>query len=177
MAWMLKQLLPEQKDLQERTRNNLTLMDETLQVMRRIAHDLRPAILDDFGLKAVIEHQVGEFNQRMNSPCFCELELNTEDIGMDDKRDTVLFRILQEALTNVARYAQADKVKVSLSTLDSQLVLSIEDDGTGIRKERRRHSDSIGIIGMRGRCEAIGGKFQIETIDGGGTRVICMVPL
>ena len=176
MAWMLKQLLPEQKDLQERARNDLTLMDETLQVMRRISHDLRPAMLDDFGLEAVIEHQVGEFNQRMNSPCFCELELNTEDIGLDNKRDTVLFRILQEALTNVARYAQADKVKVTLSTLDSQLVLSIEDDGTGIRKERRRHSTSIGIIGMRERCEAIGGEFQIENIDGGGTRVICMVP-
>ncbi len=88
----------------------------------------------------------------------------------------MLFRILQEALTNVARYAQADKVKVTLSALDSQLVLSIEDDGTGIRKERRRHSTSIGIIGMRERCEAIGGEFQIENIDGGGTRVLCMVP-
>ena len=100
------------------------------------------------------------------------------DIGLDNKRDTVVFRVLQEALSNVVRHAQADKVKVSLSTLDSQLVLSVEDNGIGIdKKEITSKKDSFGIISMRERCQAIGGEFQIEAIDEGGTRVICIVPL
>lgn len=178
MAWMLEHLSPEQKDLQDRARSNLTMMDETLQAVRRISQELRPAMLDELGLEAAIEHQVEEFNQRTGADCLCELEFNAKDIGLDNKRDTVVFRVLQESLTNVVRHAQAEYVKVTLSTLDSKLALIVEDNGVGIDKEKKRRlSDSIGIIGMRERCEAIGGTFQIAAIDAGGTRVICSVPL
>lgn len=178
MSWILEHLSPEQKDLQERVRNHLRIMDETLQAAMHISHDLRPAILDELGLEAAIECQVEEFNQRTGADCLCELEVNAKDIGLENTRDTVVFRVLQESLTNVVRHAQADHVKVSLTTLDSQLVLSVEDNGIGMEKrEKTSHRDSFGIIGMHERCEAIGGKLEIETIDGGGTRLICSVPL
>lgn len=175
LSWILEHLSPKQKDIKERVLGDIVLMDQTLQAVRRISHNLRPIILDELGLEAAIEYQVEEFNQRMGKTCPCELELNAKKIGLDNKRDTAVFRVLQEALINVAQHAQANLVKVTLSTLESLLLLCVEDNGIGLDLTGKK--DTFGIIGMYERCHAIGGEFQIEVVDGGGTRIICSVPL
>jgi len=176
LAWILEKMPKHNKALTVRAQAALLLVDEMLETIQSISHSLRPSMLDELGLEAAIEWQVLEFSR--HTGCRNKMELMTKEIGIDNTRDTVVFRVLQESLTNVARHAQADQVEVSLSALDAQLVLRVEDNGIGIDNEEKISSeDAFGILGMHERCEAIGGKFQIEAIKGGGTWVICTVPL
>ena len=175
LSWMLERLPPRKKELVERARAALLLVDETLDTVRRLSHDLRPAMLDDLGLEAAIEWQVEEFARRAG--CRCSVELKAGEIGLDNERDIVVFRILQEALTNVTRHAAADKVKVSLQSPDGHLVLEVADNGRGISEEEMRSSESIGLIGMRERAGAMGGRLNISRGGKGGTVVSVDVPL
>ncbi|MBI2992627.1 MAG: PAS domain-containing protein [Gammaproteobacteria bacterium] len=175
LAWMLDRLPRDRPELAERALSALTLADQTLDTVRRMSHDLRPAMLDDLGLEAAMEWQVSEFSRRTG--CRCRIDLRAGPIGLDNERDTTVFRVLQEALTNVARHAAADELKVTLRAPNERLMLEVTDNGRGISDEAIRSNESIGLIGMRERVGALGGRINITRGRKGGTIVHMEMPL
>ena len=145
------------------------LVDRTIRTVQQISSQLRPPILDDLGLEAAIEWHVQEFAEW--SGCQCELGLRIGAMPRDRDRDIAIFRILQEALTNVARHARATVVRVHASRIDGEFVLEIEDDGVGIPPAKLAGQHSYGLTGMAERAEGLGGELQITVPPGRGTNV------
>jgi PAS domain S-box-containing protein len=150
------------------------LVDQTLETTRRISATLRPAVLDDLGLPAAIRWQAGEFTQRTGVPC--EARLPEEEISIGPAASLALFRILQEALTNVARHAQARHVRVALARDGEAAVLVVADDGRGYASEEISSRRSLGLVGMRERALALGGETIVTGEPGRGTTVRARVP-
>ncbi len=149
-------------------------IDEAIHTVRRIATELRPAILDHFGLVAAMEWMANEVSRRTGLECDCELEAG---LDIDKPLGITVFRIFQEALTNVARHAEAKMVQVRLWRHDGRLELTVQDDGHGIASDNREPSRSLGLIGMRERALDAGGAVSISGIPGRGTRVSAWFPL
>ena len=152
----------------------LKLVDETIQSVRRISTELRPAILDALGLVAAVEWAAGEFEARTGIKC--RLDLPTNDIVIDQERATALFRIFQETLTNVARHANASEVEVRLAKGEGNLTLEVHDNGKGITGEPLLSATSLGILGMQERALLLGGDFAIVSSPGEGTTVRVRIP-
>ena len=150
------------------------LIDRTLARVHTIVTELRPVVLDKFGLVAAIEWHAGEFHER--SGIVCELHLPTEEIPLDPERSTAVFRILQEALTNVARHANATKVIVELKNEAGSLILTVRDNGKGIDEKMIFAHHSIGLLGMRERALSFGGKTEVSRLPGRGTLVSVRIP-
>jgi signal transduction histidine kinase len=158
----------------ERVKTALALVDSMYLSFRQIAARLRPSILDDCGLAAGIEWLADEFEKRAG--CNCIIEVADIAVPSDELRDTALFRICQESLTNVLKHARATNVIVSLATKDGQIELVVEDDGTGDHSDPDTSQERIGVIGMQERAFAVGGEATVETGANGGTRVRVVVP-
>ncbi|MEJ2507152.1 MAG: ATP-binding protein, partial [Ignavibacteriaceae bacterium] len=107
----------------------------------------------------------------------CSLSLSTEEVEMEEEKSTAIFRIFQEALTNVMRHSSAKMVSISLQTVNSRMILKVNDNGTGINNEQLSDSKSLGIIGMKERALILGGEVIIEGIPGKGTEVKVEMPL
>lgn len=150
-------------------------VDATIQNIRRIATELRPAVLDSLGLVAAIEWQASEFQNRTGIPCRVKIDL--KEAIWDRNFSTVCFRIFQETLTNIIRHAQATRVEVHLAEHDGQLVLTVRDNGCGISEKEIVNSRSIGLIGMKERAAQVGGEVFFFGIPGKGTTVTMRVPL
>jgi signal transduction histidine kinase len=143
--------------------------------VRRIAANLRPSLLDDLGLSAAVEWLLEDFQKRTGVNC--ELEINFEELDFDSGICTALFRILQEAVTNVARYAQASELKVTLKDEDGVVFLSVTDDGIGFDIQEKQHNcKSFGLLGMRERVNALGGRFEMDSQVGMGTQLRAYIP-
>jgi signal transduction histidine kinase len=149
------------------------LIDHTLARVHTIVAELRPVVLD-VGLVAAIEWQTGEFQDR--SGIVCETHLPTEEIPLDPERSTAAFRILQEALTNVARHANATKVVVDLKSDNGSLILAVRDNGKGIDEKAIYAHNSMGLLGMRERALSFGGTAEVTALPGGGTLVSVRIP-
>ncbi len=158
-----------------RVASMLPLVDGMLTTVQHLSSQLRPAILDDLGLEAAIEWQAQEF-ERWN-PCRCMLDLQVGALTPDRDRDTAVFRILQESLTNAARHARATTIRIRGALDAGQLVLEIEDDGVGIPTSEIRSPHSLGLLGMRERARGIGGVIEIGRSAGHGTAISLHVPL
>jgi PAS domain S-box-containing protein len=152
----------------------LRLVDETIQAVRRISTELRPAILDAVGLVAAIEWAAGEFAARTGTKC--QLDLPQNDVVTDGERATALFRIFQETLTNVARHAKATEVNVRLDQGDRHLSLEVHDNGRGFSEDQLSGGGSLGILGMRERARLLGGDLTIAGALGMGTTVRVRIP-
>jgi PAS domain S-box-containing protein len=152
----------------------LKLVDETIQSVRRISTELRPAILDAVGLVAAVEWAAGEFEGRTGTQC--QLDLPREDIAIDQERATALFRIFQETLTNVVRHANATVVSVRLAKEDNNLTLRVHDNGKGVSEEQLSAGSSLGILGIRERALLLGGELTITGDPGEGTTVRVRIP-
>ena len=153
----------------------IDLIDRTIREVRRIGRELRPAVLDDLGLVAAIEWQAQEFQSRTGVRCRLEI---SPDIDIPDPAcSTAVFRIFQEALTNVARHAQATEVRVKLAMSAGQLDLKVEDNGRGITEGSLADPKSFGLVGMRERVLPWGGGVTIGSPDGGGTAVVVTIPI
>jgi PAS domain S-box-containing protein len=152
----------------------LEKVDETVQSVRRIATELRPAVLDALGLVAAIEWAAEEFEARTGTKC--RLELPPDDVVIDPERATAIFRIFQETLTNVARHAGATQVNVRLIQQNRGLVLEVHDNGKGITEQQLSASSSLGILGMRERALLLGGELSIKGEPGEGTTVTVRIP-
>src|SRR4029079_14243454 len=129
----------------------LQLIDDTVQMVRRIASDLRPGILDDFGLAAAIEWQLQDFCQRAGLEH--DYQSNVDELNLDPASSTALFRLFQETLTNVARHAQATRVTAELEVAEQELTLQVRDNGRGISTGEIGNSKSLGLLGMRERVQ------------------------
>jgi signal transduction histidine kinase len=178
--WLDRQLADtngatDQGEIHDKLDELLGTIDSTVSSVRRIATELRPSILDDFGLIAAIEWQVQEFERMSAIPC--DLRTNADEIDLDPSASTAVFRIFQETLTNVARHSHASTVDVQLTASENELVLTVMDDGVGIRPEDLRHKRSLGLLGMRERAKLAGGRINIGPLPEGGTEVKLHVPV
>src|SRR5688572_15729427 len=160
--------------LQRKIRTMTGVVDTTIDVVRRISAELRPSILDDLGLAAAVEWQAQQFQARTGITCVYDCYVS--HIELDMERSTAVFRIFQEALTNVLRHAHATRIEVSIEEDDGDLMLRIQDNGRGIRESERNSAGSLGLLGMRERAELVGGSVDIAGIQGTGTTVVLRVP-
>ena len=175
VAWLQKHTGPQQKDLLQKFRDMSDLVDTTIQGVRRIATELRPGMLDDLGLVPAMEWQLQEFQKR--SGIRCRFTSSLEEVALDAEETTVLFRILQETLTNVARHASATQVEVSLDEEQGYVRLRVLDNGRGISESEVNGSKSFGLLGMRERVLLRSGDFHIQGTPGQGTTVVIKLPL
>jgi len=149
-------------------------VDLTITSVQRIVTELRPAMLDDLGLVAAIEWQAQDFERRSGIICRCTA--GEEDVHVDRERATVVFRICQEALTNVARHAHATHVTIRFEEQADLLLLEVHDNGEGIPQEKISAPGSLGLLGMRERAALFGGQIDIIGRPGEGTRIILRLP-
>jgi signal transduction histidine kinase len=151
------------------------MLDEMVVLVRRIAADLRPGLLDDFGLAAAVDWQLQEFSKL--SGVSCALEAEIDESRLTPNQATAAFRILQESLTNVARHSQATEVRVQLRMDESGLRLLLQDNGRGLTPSEANRSRSLGLLGMRERAMELGGTVEISGSPGAGTAVQLWLPL
>lgn len=151
------------------------LVDDAIATMHEIVHELRPAVLDHLGLRAAIEWQLQDFQER--SKIECDFDSDLDDSDIDPARSTALFRILQETLTNATRHAQATHIQASLGKQDHALILQVRDNGKGISKEQIENVKTFGLAGMRERALVFGGDVVIEGSPGEGTVVTVRIPV
>jgi PAS domain S-box-containing protein len=161
--------------LREKFQTSMKLADLAITAIRRIASELRPSVLDDLGLVAAIEWQAQQFQSRTGIVCQCDCSL--EKVELTEEQSTAVFRILQEALTNVLRHALATRVDIKLNKEKAYLVLSISDNGKGITEREKSEQQSLGILGMRERAHLIGGELSITSAEGPGTVITVRVPI
>jgi len=150
-------------------------IDMTIAAMRRIAADLRPLALDDLGLAPALESLVNTFRQR--SGVACELALSHPDFDLSDAHATAVFRIVQEALTNVAKHARATAVEVNVLHEGDALVISVRDNGAGFAVDSARKPNSFGLLGLRERAYLLGGEVRVTSTPGSGTEIEVRLPL
>jgi len=176
LSWLGRQLARSRSELVralvEQTRSMVTLVDEAVETVRRTATDLRPQILDHLGLAAAIEWQAADFEKRTQIPC--EVTARVDPELLDPEVSTAVFRIVQEGLTNVARHADASRVRVSVHEQDGQLVVAVSDDGRGITEPER---SGLGLLGMRERARLLGGDLSVLGTPGRGTTIAMRLPL
>ncbi len=171
VRWLRPRLAPS-PELAHRLDEMTAQLDHLGKLVRRVATELRPQLLDDLGLHAAIEWQVGEFSRRTGLSCSTSLPEKPPDLGKD--AIAALFRVLQELLTNVARHAEARAVTVSLASDDDATTLIVRDDGRGMPAEIP--PTSLGVLGMRERMLSVGGELVTESRRGEGTTVRAKVP-
>jgi len=173
--WIRRKLPNTEDSLVEKTVTMSTLIDTTVQSVKRIISELRPRLLDDFGLSAAMEWQADEFMKRTGIQC--DIELEPEDIILDEARSIAIFRIFQETLTNITRHADATHARVSLKENTNVIEMRVSDNGKGISKKRLSATQSFGIIGMRERAHSLGGSLVIAGDRGDGTTVTVTIPI
>jgi signal transduction histidine kinase len=155
--------------VEKKFEDHLALIDAAIQSVRRISSDLRPLVLDELGLVAAMEGHLNEFERRTDIRTIFEHPEEVPEIPVQTQ--TTLFRIFQESLTNIARYAKASEVRVTLTHHKDLLQLCIQDNGVGFDPQLVKGKKTLGILGMRERCEMMGGRFTMESAPGKGTMV------
>src|SRR6266702_2841056 len=166
------QLGNDRPELVEQTQALISLVDETMQVVRGVIASLRPAALDT-GISAALEWLAAGFNR--NGRTICRLHLQDENIVVSEDRAIVLFRLVQEALTNVARHAAANEVVITLERTPDGCLLEVCDDGKGfdVLANRKR---SFGLAGMEERVLMLGGQINVISSPGAGTTIRVRLP-
>jgi signal transduction histidine kinase len=147
---------------------------QALQDVRRLAVELRPSALDDFGLAAAVERLAATFEERTGIHTALEADLSTG--RLPHEIETVLYRVIQEALTNVVKHAGAERVSIVLTQRSSGIRVVVEDDGRGFDAGDVRN-DALGVVGMQERVALVGGSLEIESASGAGTTLAAYVPL
>lgn len=178
LGWLNRNADPEgasDNGWKGRLQDLLALADDAIETVRKIASDLRPGVLDNLGLLPAIEWQAGEFRRRMGIEC--NVSLPPQGITLPDDVATAIFRIFQEALTNIVRHAEATRVDIVIAAAGQQLEITVEDNGRGITESYLRDPKSYGILGMHERARDIGAKLLIEAGAPLGTRVLLTYPL
>jgi signal transduction histidine kinase len=175
LTWLNKKLTDAQPLIREKLQSMVTLINETIETVHNLSEDLRPGILDDFGLSAAIEWQAEEFQKRTGIEC--RINLASDESNLSKEKSTNLFRIVQESLTNVIRHANATKVEINLSEKDGILLLEVADNGKGITKAAVTNPKSFGLIGIKERVHSLGGEVDISGTPNAGTRLKVKMPI
>ena len=174
VSWLSARLPAEPAQLLQRADKMKQLLDVTVTAVRRIASDLRPVMLDDLGLVPSIEHVAHTFSERTGVPV--SLDIRTTGADLRDPVATGVYRIVQEALTNIARHARATDVAVLLEVRDHTLRVRVRDNGIGLRQPGGGVK-SHGLLGMKERAQTLGGSATISSPPEGGTLVEIAIPL
>jgi len=176
LAWLERRLnRHSQAELVERSANLLNRLDGVMVSVRRIITELRPSVLDQLGLADAIEWQAQDFARRTG--LMIDLDIRSDGVSPSDAVASSVFRMLQEALTNVAKHANATRVGVRLHIDPDSLSLDVSDDGRGITRDELRGSHSLGLLGLRERAIALGGTVAIDRDAKAGTTVALRIPL
>jgi signal transduction histidine kinase len=175
VAWVEERLKKKDAEAAGKLERALQALDEGVQIKRRIIEELRPTLLDNLGLASAVDWQVHEICDRAGLAC--SIATPTDDSVIAPQVSIALYRILQEALTNIVKYAQAKNVSVDLGLTEDTVTLLIEDDGVGIPKDAQNNLLSHGIAGMRQRVRALHGEFAIARRPEGGTMIEVNIPI
>jgi len=160
--------------LRDKVHSIETLVDRAMSTVSRVGRELRPGILKEFGLPAAIECQAEDFTQRTGIAC--RVKCDDEGIDLDEKASLALFRILQEALTNVAKHAHASLVVVRLRREHDRISLEIRDNGRGVSEADMNKPKSFGLRGIRERASSLNGELSITPVEQGGTLIVLRIP-
>ena len=173
-AQLAAKLPPDAMRLREKAHSIETLLDQAMSTASRVARELRPGILKEFGLPAAIECQAEDFTQRFGIAC--RVQCDEDAIEPEPDTSLALFRIAQEALTNVAKHAHASLVVMRLRRERGNILLEIRDNGRGISEVDMQKPKSFGLRGIRERVLSLAGEFSIGPAEHGGTHIVLRVP-
>ena len=172
----IEKSLPKRKKDEIKKINTIkNLLDAANESIHKISSELRPSILDDLGLSAAVEWQAEEFHK--NTGIKCNVKLKPEEIILDEKLSITIYRIIQEALTNVTRHSRARNVDINLKVQNKNLNLTIKDNGVGIKEEKINNPKSFGLIGIRERLVPWKGAAEIIGIKDEGTTIVVNIPI
>ena len=175
VSWIAKKTDPANEAFKTKLQNVIGLLDGGNQSIRRILNELRPVILDDYGLVEALKWQAQQFSSNTGVPV--DFRTSESQIRVAEEITTCVFRVFQEALTNITRYAKASKVMVSLDVDNESILLNIEDNGTGFDTESSKTKKSFGILGMKERVFSLNGSFNLVSAPGKGTRITINLPI
>jgi signal transduction histidine kinase len=178
LAALAKEAATNTKGLDRNIAQTQRLVEKSVDIVHRFARELRPAVLDDLGLIPALHSFMKNFTERTGVRA--QLTAFADVERLETAKRTVLFRIAQEALTNVARHAGATRVDVNIQKLPEWVVMKIRDNGKSFKVERVLHGKGkkrLGLLGMRERLEMVGGRFEIESARGKGSTIIAKIPL
>ncbi len=175
LSWIGRMLAPGQQALRAKTRTLSTLASTMIRSVKKIATELRPGGLDELGLVKTLKSEAREFEGHTGIKC--RFRTNAGNADFDRPAAVALFRIAQEALTNVARHAHASWAKIALMKRKNWLLLTVNDNGKSFSKKRVHKHDSLGIVGMRERALGLGGTLTISGSRSKGTTVRVRIPL
>ena len=173
MFWLKTRFKENQNPFLSKIDKMMGLIDQVIQTTRRISTELRPVMLDHFGIEAAIEWQAEKFEEQTGIKC--DIILPKNKVTLDSERSITIFRIWQEVLTNVYRHAKATNVKLILQDKKNKLILRIQDNGKGIREKEISNPNTFGLLGIQERINFFGGEFKIKGLKGNGTLLtVCM---
>ncbi len=175
VAWVEKRMKSRDAESAVKLERALQALDDGVQIKRRIIEELRPTLLDNLGLSAAVDWQVHEICDRAGLKC--TIATPPDESAIPPSVSIAIYRIVQEALTNIVKYARARTVNVELGTSGDTLTLLIEDDGVGISPGAQSNHLSHGIAGMRQRVRALHGEFAIARRAEGGTMIEVNIPI
>lgn len=177
LATLRKEATSNKKDMDRNIMLTQRLVEHSVNVVHKFARELRPAALDDLGLIPALLSYMKGFTERTGVRTSLTAFATVE--RLDTAKRTVLYRVVQEALTNVSRHAKASRVEVSIQKLKHRVCMKIKDDGKSFDVVRVLHGDGgkrLGLLGMRERLEMVGGNFEIESVPGNGTTLVAHIP-
>lgn len=175
LGWMEMNLGREPEALLSKIQSTSDLIGNTIKAVQRISQELRPSILDHLGFLAALNWHTKEFQTQTGIRC--RLNIRVKEIQLPGDQSLALFRVFQEALTNVLRHAKASEVSIVVEEKGKNLRLSVSDNGIGIRKEPLNNLNSLGLIGIRERIHGLNGTVRITGSPSKGTRLTVSVPL
>jgi len=175
LSWISRKLTPEQRPLQEKIRSLSATTTSLIRSVKNIASELRPGVLDELGLVKALKSEAREFQGHTGIQC--RFRTNTAKAKFDRSAAVAIFRIVQAALTNVARHARASRALITLMKQKNGLTLTVMDNGKGITRKPIYSHESLGITGMRERVLALGGTFTLGASRRKGTMLTVRIPL
>lgn len=175
LSWIARKVTPQQQPVQAKTRSLSALVTTMIQSVKRIAVELRPGVLDELGLVKTLQSEARVFEG--HTGIRCRFQTNFGKAMFDRAGSVSIFRIVQAALTNVSRHAQASRAAIALMKRNNDLVLTVNDNGKGITKKLAQSHNSLGIIGMRERVLALDGTLTLRGSTGKGTTLAVRIPL
>lgn len=173
-VWLDKQIPADQFALKSKLQNIIELLDESHQSVHKILNELRPSALDNNGLLEGLQWLGKQFTESTGAPV--HFVCNLSNIRFSQEISICIFRVYQESLTNIMRYAEASKVLSSLNVMKEKIVLAIEDDGKGFDLASLQNKKSFGLLGMRERVHSLNGKIDFVSSPGKGTKIVISLP-
>ena len=175
IAWLKSRIGVQSKSVREKFEEMSSMIKETVESIRETSSLLRPAILFDLGIVAATKSQLGIFEKQTGIKC--HFYFRPQDFLLENRLALILYRILQESLTNIARHSGASKADVNLYVLKNKIEMIIKDNGTGIEKNKVNSFKSLGIAGIKERVKSVDGRITITGVHGSGTLIRVAIPL